>query len=315
VTGRVAARVAERAKSEGRFSRIIRKALRAPLDRRGYYLLKKHYNLPIPDEADRRAAFLDADSELPGLELSEDRSFAFFDDVVAPALPDFRTSFSVEPDRSKLFSVVNGSFMAVDAHVLWGVLRGRRPNRLIEVGAGESTRLAAEAAVRNMAEGSPLAITTIDPFPATHLAGRSGEGFRLIPARVQDVGLDMFSELERGDVLFIDSTHALREGGDVQFLYCEVLPRLSEGVLVHVHDISLPRRYPTVYYEQDLFWNEQYLLQAFLAFNSRFEVLWPGNWIAVYHYARLHAAFPELDAMRASYPLSEPSSFWMVVRG
>jgi hypothetical protein len=85
-------------------------------------------------------------------------------------------------------------------------------------------------------------------------------------------------------------------------------------VVVHIHDISLPRRYPATYYDQDLFWNEPYLLQAFLAFNHRFELIGPGNWIAVHHGDRLRELVPELDAMRDVYPLSEPSSFWMRVR-
>jgi hypothetical protein len=112
-------------------------------------------------------------------------------------------------------------------------------------------------------------------------------------------------------MLFIDSTHVLREGSDVQFEYLELLPALPPNVFVHVHDISLPRRYPRCYVEQGIFWNEQYLLQAFLAYNSRFEVLWAGNYLLLRHPALMQATFPEIAAMRSRYPLAEPSALWM----
>ncbi|MGH9903790.1 MAG: class I SAM-dependent methyltransferase, partial [Pyrinomonadaceae bacterium] len=136
----------------------------------------------------------------------------------------------------------------------------------------------------------------------------------LIEKRVQDVDLSVFTSLEANDILFIDSTHALRAGGDVQLEFCEIMPRLAPGVLVHVHDISLPRAYPRVYFDQRLYWNEQYLLQAFLTFNRRFEVIWPGNYMALRYPERIREFFFEYQDMRAAYPSSEPTSFWMRVR-
>ena len=89
---------------------------------------------------------------------------------------------------------------------------------------------------------------------------------------------------------------------------------LAPGVLVHVHDISLPKPYPRVYFDSGLYWNEQYLLQAFLAFNSRFEVIWPGNHMVLNYGERISKVFPEYQAMREKYPSSEPTSFWMRVK-
>jgi hypothetical protein len=163
--------------------------------------------------------------------------------------------------------------------------------------------------------GEPAQLTSIEPFPTPALR----EGFpglsRLIEKRVQDVGLGLFTALEEGDILFIDSTHVLRSGGDVQLEYCEILPRLAPGVIVHIHDISLPKPYPRVYFEKNhYYWNEQYLLQAFLAFNSRFEVIWPGNYMMEKYPERVITVFPEYHQMRATFPSSEPASFWMRVR-
>jgi hypothetical protein len=81
--------------------------------------------------------------------------------------------------------------------------------------------------------------------------------------------------------------------------------------MVHIHDVSLPKAYPKVYFDNQTYWNEQDLLQAFLAFNSRFEVIWPGNYMMLRHPERLLEAFPEIERMRERYPSSEPTAFWI----
>jgi hypothetical protein len=154
-------------------------------------------------------------------------------------------------------------------------------------------------------------LTIIDPYPSAVLRQGVPNVSRLIEDKIQNVSLGTFTSLASGDILFIDSSHVLREGGDVQFEYCEILPRLAPGVVVHIHDISLPRSYPNVYFDQHLYWNEQYLLQAFLAFNSRFEVIWAGNYTMLKYPDRVCAVFPEYHVMRETFPSAEPSSFWI----
>jgi hypothetical protein len=90
---------------------------------------------------------------------------------------------------------------------------------------------------------------------------------------VQQVALDLFTSLQPNDILFIDSSHVAKPGSDVEFLFFEVLPRIAPGVLVHVHDIFLPRGYTNHYYlEQNRHWNENYLLGALLLENPRWQV-------------------------------------------
>ena len=67
----------------------------------------------------------------------------------------------------------------------------------------------------------------------------------LIEKKFQDIDLEFFSQLESSDLLFIDCSHAVKIGGDVNYLFLEVLPRLKPGVIVHVHDIFLPFEYRT----------------------------------------------------------------------
>src|SRR5207237_815930 len=81
-------------------------------------------------------------------------------------------------------------------------------------------------------------------------------------------------DLESNDILFIDSSHVVRCGGDVTFLVLEVLPRLRPGVLVHFHDVFFPREYPReLLLQLGRFWTEQYLVQAFLMWHSAFELV------------------------------------------
>lgn len=292
--------------------------LQALAEQRGYHLVRRHYYSPVPDADDCTApGFWDVQSPLAGVEMGEQTGLDLLSQVFPPYLAEFRARYGVrEADAGGRFYVVNGFYMAVDAHVYYCLVRHLKPKRIIEIGAGQSTRVALDALETNRdKDGAVGTITAIEPFPGPALKELVDAGrVTLIEAKVQDVGLDLFDTLESGDLLFIDSTHVLREGNDVQCEYLELLPRLPDGVYVHVHDISLPRRYPKVYFDQGLYWNEQYLLQAFLAFNARFEVIWAGNCLLLHHPEQMHAGFPEIAAMRETFPLSEPSAFWMRTR-
>lgn len=283
----------------------------------GFHLLKRHYYLPIPEREDLHEGFWQQRSEMVGVDMNESGALNFLDDVFPPYVQEFRETF---PDHLspgyRGFHLINGAFMAVDAHVYYAFVRHFRPRRVVEIGSGFSTLVAAAAGAKNANEkGEAPHLTAIEPFPPDSLKESFPGPLEVIEEKVQNVDLDFFTSLEAGDILFIDSTHVLKAGGDVQFEYCEVLPRLQPGVLVHVHDISLPKPYPRVYFEENhLYWNEQYVLQTFLAFNSRFEVLWPGNHMMLKHPDRVTAVFPEYYTMRRAFPQSEPASFWMRVR-
>ncbi|GIW80688.1 MAG: hypothetical protein KatS3mg105_2495 [Gemmatales bacterium] len=280
--------------------------------RHGFHLLRKHYYLPIPDKEDLNDRSQREPAELVGIDMNDAAALNLLHGMVAEANIEFRRLFPLHAtDDPSHFFLINGGFMAGDAHVYWAFLRRLKPKRVIEIGAGNSTVLAAHACRLNAAEGTPTRLIAIEPYPSQALKkGISGLDC-LIEKRVQDVDLSVFLELEAGDILFIDSSHVLRPGGDVQREYCEILPRLPEGVFVHIHDISLPKPYFSVYFQNHLYWNEQYLLQAFLTFNDRYEVVWPGTYLLHRYPDEMHAAFPEIAEMRKTYPLAEPSSFWI----
>lgn len=167
-------------------------------------------------------------------------------------------------------------YPAFDARTLYYQLRELKPKRYLEVGSGLSTYYAHLAGAANAADGSPLAITCIEPYPYDALG--TIPDVELVQDVVQNVPVSRFEELEDGDVLFIDSSHTFKIDSDVAYLFLEVLPRLKPGVVVHVHDVPFPFNtpYPADFWlfgeRWPVYWNEAMLVQSFLAFNSAFEV-------------------------------------------
>jgi len=273
----------------------------------------RSYYLPIPDKDD--LAF-QKDSELVGMSIDEKISWDLMDSALSKYKKEFN-SFPIHKTKDpSQFFLLNGSYMAIDGNVYYSLTRHLRPKTIIEVGAGNSTLLAAAAIQANAKEyGNKTQLICVEPFPNQNIRRLGEPPFSLVEERVQNLKLDIFTSLGPGDILFIDSTHALKSGGDVWWEYCEILPRLPSGVYVHIHDISLPKPYPKTYLDRDLFWNEQYVLQAFLTYNVKFEVVWAGNYLMCKYPEKMKRFFsPEYDLMRKKYPSSEPTAFWMRVK-
>jgi len=130
-------------------------------------------------------------------------------------------------------------FPSLDGAVAYALVRERKPQRIVEVGSGHSTRVLAKA-MGGMGE-----IVAIDPAPRADIAGLPG--VRVVPSTVQAAPAHLFDDLKAGDALFMDSSHILMPGSDVDLLLNRVLPRLPPGVLVHIHDIFLPFDYPSMW--------------------------------------------------------------------
>ena len=130
-------------------------------------------------------------------------------------------------------------FPSLDAAVAYALVRERKPRHIIEVGSGHSTRLLSKAL------GGVGEILAIDPAPRADIADLPG--VRVKSSTLQAAPDKVFDSLMQGDVLFIDSSHILMPGSDVDILLNRVLPRLPSGTLVHIHDIFLPFDYPAIW--------------------------------------------------------------------
>jgi predicted O-methyltransferase YrrM len=276
--------------------------------RLGLHVTPVHFYEPIPDTRELPAGLWRPRTDVPGLDLNVDAQLALLRELGRHREEFARFPRAAHPDRAAAYHVDNGSYEGGDGDALYAMLRHLKPRRMIEVGSGFSTRLAAEALLRNASDGGPPAdLTAIDPHPGPAVAaGFAGLG-RLIRRPVQREPLETFAALGEGDVLFIDSSHVLATGSDVQYEFLEVLPRLAGGVVVHIHDVFLPQEYPREWVvDQHRFWTEQYLLQAFLAFNDAFEVLLSLAHLHRTHPEAMESAFAAYDRRRTL-----PGGFWM----
>ena len=270
-------------------------------ERRGFHVTPVNFYQPIPETRSLPETLWNRLSELHGIDMND----AVQLDLLRNQFPRFRREYEQipaeptgEPGR---FHCNNDLFGGADALVAYCMIRHFQPRLIIEVGSGFSSLIAAEAIAKN----KNSALICIEPFPQDFL--RQGfPGLRsLIEKKVEEIDLEFFSQLSCGDILFIDSSHTVKIRGDVNYLFLELLPRLKPGVIVHVHDIFFPFDYPRDWVMDELrFWSEQYLLQAFLSFNSEFEVLIANHYLAHYYLEDFKQTFPHS-------PSWSKGSFWM----
>jgi hypothetical protein len=265
-----------------------------------------NYYSPIPDLSLLPEDTWRRRSDLCGVALDPKAGIEFLESELAPFIDELDIQIE-DPHQPGVFFLRNAAFESVDAELLYGMVRSARPARVIELGSGYTTLLINMAAERNSREGAPTQHVAYDPFPRKHVLGTSvPEPTRLETIPATDVPLTVFTQLEAGDVLFVDTTHTVKLASDVNYILLDVLPGLKAGVLVHFHDIFLPWEYPRVWFEEmQYFWNEQYLLQAFLAFNEAFEVLVPAHAIARVYPERLAHVVPSFHTGVT------PGSFWL----
>jgi len=242
------------------------------------------------------------DNRNPELEFSQDRNL--------PGI-DWNSSGQLEILERFVFSKEltdppEHSFASGDAEYWYQIIRTIKPKRIFEIGSGNSTLIAIKAIDRNRKDDSDYKCEhiCIEPYPSPQLeeAGISS----IIKKKVEDVELSFFSSLQENDILFIDSSHIIRPQGDVLFEYLEILPSLNKGVIVHTHDIFSPKNYLSQWLKDEVrFWNEQYLLEAFLTHNNSWRIVGALNYLHHHHYDKLKSIAPFLSTER------EPGSFYI----
>jgi predicted O-methyltransferase YrrM len=224
---------------------------------------------------------------MAGADLMVQRALDYLEQELGPYIAEFDPRRT--PGAPGAYYVPNRSFDLADGAVAWAMIRRHRPRRVLELGSGFSTLLIRDALKRN---GPGSIHVVVDPSPSTPELLRCAD-FDLKTISAGDLPGSEFDELAENDVLFIDTTHTVKVGGEVNEVFLERFPRLSSGVLVHVHDVFLPYEYPREFVEGlHYYWAEQYLLQAFLAFNSEFETLVPNHFLLTDHASEVRDLFP-----------------------
>lgn len=241
-----------------------------------------HYYSPIPDRDDVREYVelrKPLSLELPDVKLNKEKQFELLNDYLRfyDELP-----FPEKQNKEYRYYYDNNWYSYSDAIFLYSFLRKHEPKRIIEIGSGFSSAVMLDT-VDGFFSHHPD-ITFIDPYPDrlnSLLRNDDEKHVKIINKKVQEVPVELFLSLKAGDLLFVDSSHVLKCGSDLQLLMFEILPLLPSGVFVHFHDVFYPFDYPTEWLKEGKYWNENYFLRAFLSYNYDWSVSFFNTYVAL----------------------------------
>lgn len=272
---------------------LVRRAFEAV----GLQLVLKTYYSPIPDVSQLPASVWDEPDPMRGIAFDLDAQVATLRN-----LSDRMREFAPQPGVHG-YVPDNPSYPPADARLLYAMIRTHRPKSVVELGSGQTTRVIAQACSANALEGDPVTFRAVDPHPI--VAGDDLPGLtELLRVDAQQLPDDAVTGLTAGDMLIVDTTHVSKVASDVNRIVLRLLPLLAPGVFVHFHDIHLPYEYPKYFSDMGLYWNEQYVLQAFLSMNPSYEVV-----SAVWTLCRDRAE--DAVATGLARPGESGAAFWM----
>jgi len=233
----------------------------------GFNVIGDHFYEPIPNMKYIRDNYSDRPRQLPGF-LPTSSWEITMEQAVGPYIAEYLGSPAFERYGKK-----NWFYTGWDAAYYYCLIRSRRPRAITEVGRGLSTWIAGAALAKNALDGYPGELVSIDPY---HRGDNATECTRIITTELQQISSTERKDLLRADILFVDSSHVGKWGSDVLELFESWIPNVTVNNLVHIHDIFTPYDYPRQWLvEQKRFWNEQYLFESFVAFNSSFQIECP----------------------------------------
>ena len=252
-----------------------------------------HFSSPIPSIAEIKEndeRIFRVPRGIPGINLNEEEQMQFFE-----AFKEYykELPFKKEKTEGLRYYFDNPNYSYSDAISLYAMIRHVRPKNIIEVGVGHSSCLILDT--NELFFENTIACTFIDPSPDRLLSLIKEEDKRkvtIIPTRLQEVALEKFSCLLKDDILFIDSTHVSKVHSDVNYIFFEILPSLNSGVLIHFHDIFYPFEYPRAWIYEGRAWNEDYLLHAFLQYNSSFKIIFFNTFLERFFEQKFTASMP-----------------------
>lgn len=248
----------------------------------------------LPEVTERASTIFSKTVDIHSIELNIEEQIQI--------LKDFKTMEEKPPfysqERRKRFNIENDSFSYDDAPILHYMMRRLHPKRIIEIGSGNSS-----ACMLDTIDlfGDSMDLTFIDVNCENlrkNLLEKDIPRIQILEQPIQEVDLTIFSTLQANDLLFIDSSHVMKAGSDLYTILFEVLPILSPGVCIHFHDIRYPFQYQKDAVMKGIFWNEAYLLRAFLMYNKNFEITFWLNYL-------VNVDLPEVTDLLRFLPLSE----------
>jgi len=249
-----------------------------------------HYFSPIPTTHKLHPKVYDKVFNMAGIDWNVDEQLSALDKIFKKYVHEFI------PEENLGLSLV-------DAFILYAMIREKKPKKMIEIGSGDTTLISLQALEQNAKEGSDYFFQAVEPYPSEKLLSINNDRFQLIPQKIQDIPLETIQSV---DLLFIDSSHVSKIDSDVNCEILEIIPQLKKGALIHWHDIVIPANYWKDWVDHgNMFFNESYMVHAFMLFNNSFKILWASRYMKLNHTQTLHQHFPYLkDAHRLT-------SFWI----
>ncbi len=264
-----------------------------------------HFYSPIvnPKEIKEREGLLwNTTDKMVGIDMHVDEQLALLQ-ALTPYISHINYPQEQPLNSQTTYFYKNDQYPMLDAEFLFSFLCHSKPKHMIEVGSGFSSLVTADVNRRIL--GQSLDFICVEPYPRQFLIDGVDGISRLICSKVEDLPLTFFDILDTGDILFIDSSHVSKTGSDVNYIFFNILPLLKKGVFVHIHDIFLPDEYPKRWViEECRNWNEQYILRAFLSFNTDWKIIWMAHYMGLHHTNAVQKAFPR-------FPNGAGGSFWI----
>jgi|MGYP001194897566 uncharacterized UPF0146 family protein len=269
----------------------------------GIFPIIKNYYEPIFD-FDELKNDLKTNRYLPGVNINIENQLHFLNKLkYANELKELKFSKNY---KSENYYLDNNFFMGGDADIYYQMIRHFKPKKIVEIGSGFSSLVALEAIKKNLnIDGFKSVLKCIEPYENQWLEKR---GIDVIRKKIEDVELELTMELNKDDILFVDTSHVIKPQGDLLKIFLEIFPKLKKGVIIHIHDIFTPKDYPPKWLkEENRFYNEQYLFEVLMDHSSRYNIICSLNHLKNDHYTKLKRVCPYLNEN------SEPSSIYIEV--
>jgi len=219
--------------------------------------------------------------EISGIDLQLDEQIKLL-----KCLTNYYSELPFKPEKqiNIRYQFENGFYSYTDGIILYSMIRHFKPKRIIEIGSGFSSSIMLDT--NNIFFNNKIDLTFIEPYPErlySLMFETDKKQVTIIQSKVQLLLLDNFEKLQAGDILFVDSTHVVKTGSDVNYILFEILPILQSGVLIHFHDIFYSFEYPKEWVYLGHNWNEDYFLKAFLMYNNKFKIRLFSEYIHKHH--------------------------------
>src|SRR5260370_12298853 len=172
----------------------------------GFHVSPVHYYQPIPDPREIGPSVWKRHSRIRGLDIRAKPQKELLNIFTARFKNEYDRCPRGHESRDFRFYLGNTAFEAVDAEILFCMIRYFKPKTICEIGSGWSTLLAADALSGNRRDGSPGKLIAIEPYPPEFLSASIPEEVELLRRPVQKVALTQFEALRENDILFIYSS-------------------------------------------------------------------------------------------------------------